>query len=48
MSSYYISFINYLDKMGSLLISVHKLLGILARSKKYANSLIIGRHGDGA
>ena len=48
MSSYYISFANYLDKMGSLLISVHKFLGILARNKKYANFLITGRHGDGA
>ena len=28
--------------------SVHKFLGILVRNKKYANSLIIGRHGDGA
>jgi hypothetical protein len=34
--------------MGSLLISVHKFLGILARNKKYANFLIIGRHGAGA
>jgi hypothetical protein len=34
--------------MGSLLKSVHKFLGILARNKKYANFLIIGRHGDGA
>ena len=48
MSSYYISFINYLDKLGSLLKSVHKMIGILARNKKYANFLVIGRHGDGA
>jgi hypothetical protein len=34
--------------LGSLLNSVHKLLGILARNKKYANFLIIGRYGDGA
>ena len=47
MSSYYISFVNYLDKVGSLLIGVHKFLGILARNKKYADFLIIGRHGDG-
>ena len=37
MSSYYISFVNYLDELGSLLKSVHKFLGILARNKKYAN-----------
>ena len=48
MSSYYISFVNYLDELGSLLKSVHKFLGILARNKKYANFLITGRHGDGA
>jgi hypothetical protein len=34
--------------MGSLFISVHKSLGILARNKKYANFLITGRHGEGA
>jgi hypothetical protein len=34
--------------MGSLLKSVHKFLGILARNKKYANFLIIGRQGDRA
>jgi hypothetical protein len=48
MSFYYISFVNYLDTMGSLLKSVHKFLGFLARNKKYAHFLIIGRHGDGA
>ena len=48
MSSYYISFVNYLDKKGSLLISVHKSFGILAGNKKCANFLITGRHGDGA
>jgi hypothetical protein len=37
MSSNYISFVNYLDAMGSLLISVHKLVRILAMNKKYAN-----------
>ena len=46
MSSYYISFVNYLDTLGSLLISVHKSLGISARNKKYAIFLIIGRHED--
>ena len=30
------------------MISVHKFLGILARNKKYANFLIMERHGDRA
>ena len=35
--------------MGSLLKSVHKILGLLVRNKKFANLfLIIGRHGDEA